>query len=141
MDTLEADDRICESIVLGKQHHYRIEAGKAIYEDDLLEEILSEVGSDMERNAYDFESVGGRREEDYLKINPSSDNSQETQPLHDQDYLSFSVIVQVLMNTGMSAFSHLSLGQSVGIVFRRFTFHPWDRECKMLYVRMRDSRF
>lgn len=82
MYALESDDRICQSTVFGKQHHCRIEGCKAIDENDLLEEILSEVWSNVERNAYDLESIGGRREEDYLKINPSSENSQEAQPLY-----------------------------------------------------------
>ena len=82
MDTLEADDCICQWTVFGEQHHKCICNRKAIDENDLLEEILSEVRSDMERNAYDLESTGGRRKEDYLKVNPSAENSQEAQPLY-----------------------------------------------------------
>ena len=82
MYALETDDCICQLTVFGKQHHCRIEGCKAIDENDLLEEILSEVWSNVERNAYDLKSIGGRREENYLKINPSSENSQEAQPLY-----------------------------------------------------------
>ena len=81
----------------------------------------------MERNAYNFESVGSRGKEHDLKIRPCPKDRRKTQPLHEQDYFGFSVVVQVLVNTRVSAFPQLSIGQLVGVVFKSFIFHLGQR--------------
>lgn len=107
---------------------------------------MSKIGSDVKRDAHDLESVGGRREEDHLEIYPGPNDRQQTEPFHEQDYLGFSVVIQVFMDTRMSTFSHMSVGQLVVLVREGFAIHGEGRKVLLfmsdshMYNFVRDQR-
>ncbi len=70
----------------------------------------------MERDTHYPERARCCGEKDDLKVNPGREDRRQTHPLDQQNYLCLSVIVEILMNTGMSSLSQLAIGLPLNFV-------------------------